>query len=223
MRSSLVPNSCFQPATCPARLRTANQGFMSGGYLQAQVGLQFTGVNCDSEQEAQITIPFACHNADMNHDIIISYPWLAAQGIDVIPRHQGLLVHRESDLIWCPGIVEIPTGETNRTNVSNVESIRDCTNSLAFGQQIDTAVVERLCDELDMYPNFDCFADAPLRSCKQVATSKEEVIQGFMKTENICWVNPPWSIWKWVEPYLLQGKCAGIILCPAWQKNGYHD
>ena len=72
--------------------------------------------------------------------------------------------------------------------------------------------------QLGMVPKFDCFADTPQGCCSRVARTREDVLKAFSDPRAMCWVNPPWKIWSEVEPYLSQGVCSAIVICPAWQK-----
>ena len=108
MRPNLLPPTCFTTSKTPARLRTANQSLMVGGHLEANVKLKFEGLDWDSEEPVSLELPFKRHNADMGHEILISYPWLVSMCIDILPRKQGLVVHHDDRVVWCPGMQEMP-------------------------------------------------------------------------------------------------------------------
>ena len=55
-----------------------------------------------------IECPAVFYDAPLGIDCILSYEWLAKNGIDVRCRRHGLEVVRSTGLMWIPGIVHLP-------------------------------------------------------------------------------------------------------------------
>ena len=72
--------------------------------------------------------------------------------------------------------------------------------------------------QLGISPTFDCFSNSNFYKFPNFAKTRDDVLHAFSSENEVCWVNPPFNLWPQVEPFLTQGKCSAIILCPAWRK-----
>ena len=108
MRGDLIPASCFLVSQQPHRLKAANQNLLLGGQLEANVKLRINGIDYDTDRPVELDIPIKCHNVKISHDIMLSYSWLVANRMDIIPRQHGMMILQEDSTIWWPGIREAP-------------------------------------------------------------------------------------------------------------------
>ena len=74
---------------------------------------------------------------------------------------------------------------------------------------------EKICDHLCAWPTLDCFASAWNAKADKFLTVSEDGL----KTEwgdDICWVNPPFSMWASVAKKVMKTSCWSICIVPEW-------
>ena len=81
----------MQHSRNPLALVTADGNRMEGGKKEVTVQLNFKVDHPDNPQQVDWSIPGTFHDADIQVDAILSYPWLEASHLGVFP-HLGSLV-----------------------------------------------------------------------------------------------------------------------------------
>ena len=103
IRPEIVHSSCFNVAKRPIRFVAANNSAMEGGNLEVEGVLCFHGKESESKSFREFQFPVAFYLAGITVDAIISYRWLAEQGMVVNPRRHGLSFLGETGAGWLAG------------------------------------------------------------------------------------------------------------------------
>jgi hypothetical protein len=99
VRKGLFPESDFIPAKNPVQLSTANGQLLDGGQCTIKLRMTFGQDNGRIVQPWRVWGEF--YEADTRADMILSYPWLGANHLAVIPEY-GCLALRTSGFRFLP-------------------------------------------------------------------------------------------------------------------------
>ena len=107
MAQGLFPPGVTKAAKHPMNIIAANQEKMGGGDRELWGVLELLATEVDTERPHKLQAPVQFYIADMKGvEAIISYKWLAENGLMVNPRRHGLNVWgiHEGEAFWVPGI-----------------------------------------------------------------------------------------------------------------------
>ena len=94
IKQSLIPEEIYKPAKKPLSLRTASGEHLQGGRRVANLEVL---VAAESDQNCQVKTPWKApitvHDGDIGADMIIGYPWLKRQRLDIQPWRNALQLH----------------------------------------------------------------------------------------------------------------------------------
>ena len=94
IRTGLLPDEVFQPARRPLALKTASGEPLQGGQRVATLQVEFAA---ETEGGVRTQTPWktdvAVHDGDIGVDVILGYPWLRRQRVDVQPWRNALQLH----------------------------------------------------------------------------------------------------------------------------------
>ena len=102
VRKGLVPGGYLQRSKNPVRLVAANSDVIAGGdrSVTLQVGLR--GESVKSGQLTPLYLPGEFYEAEIDLDMILSYPWLREHALGVFP-HLGSLAKDEPEFTLLHG------------------------------------------------------------------------------------------------------------------------
>ena len=96
VRSGILPNGCFRPAKQPLRLRTASGDSLPGGEREADIRLMFKAhVEGGTGPPKVWSTVVRAHDGGIGCDLILGYPWLRDNRLDVQPWRHTLQLHEE--------------------------------------------------------------------------------------------------------------------------------
>ena len=103
IRPGIVESGCFRVAKRPIRFVAANNSAMEGGNLEVEGMLCFHGKESESKKVREFRFSITFYLAEITVDAILSYRWLAEQGMTVNPRRHGLSFVGEAGVGWLSG------------------------------------------------------------------------------------------------------------------------
>ena len=94
VRRALLPDSCFTRSSKPLLLKTVSGEELHGGKDEVIITLSFEARTEDGEAVgsrwmSQVTV----HDGDIGCDLILGYPWLKVNRLDVQPWRDALQLH----------------------------------------------------------------------------------------------------------------------------------
>ena len=87
-----IDASLLNPSLKPIRLGVANSHRLSGGQIEATMTLTFDGMDVESGQRCQKTLPLQAYDAEVVCDLILSYGWMAEHNFVPHPRRHDLKI-----------------------------------------------------------------------------------------------------------------------------------
>ena len=66
--------------------------------------LMVEGVEQDTSVRNVFSLSFKAYDAPIDVDAILSYEWLARQGVVVHPRRHGIVIERDNTSFWVAGM-----------------------------------------------------------------------------------------------------------------------
>ena len=218
IRPGLVPGKYFRQSSRLIHFIAVNQTTLSGGHRELEGTLKIQGVEVDSCQPEILSLPFVCFDADMEVDILLSYGWLAAMHLDVMPRRHGLMSIQSDRQIWIAGEEERirPSGPGVQIGVLGTEQSH--TTNASKDYKVRPEYFAEIISQLGLKPTVDCFATATNTQCHRFFTKEQNALTMDWPSEDVMWMNPPWTLWPEAEAKLSQARCAAVAICPGWAK-----
>lgn len=100
IKSGLFPDQFFQPAQTPVNLVAANGTPLEGGRRDIVLHFNLRKVQNGVEQAKPATCQVVFHEADIQVDAIIGYPWLYFCKVGIFPHHNALAVENPFTLLY---------------------------------------------------------------------------------------------------------------------------
>ena len=122
IRRDIVDPKMFHDSAHPVRLGVANSTKLMGGGKDVHTLLSMKGVEMDTTQKVELRIPFVAYDANISHEIILSYAWLAENDILVNPTKHGLIIRLGGGMFWVEG-VDSPVSKKQRVILLESESL----------------------------------------------------------------------------------------------------
>ena len=91
VRRGLFSDSLFGRAHKPIQLVAANGQHLGGGQKTIRLGVGFTP-NENGTLYDEVRFDALCYEADINVDLILSYPWMRENKIGIFPHHRALVM-----------------------------------------------------------------------------------------------------------------------------------
>jgi hypothetical protein len=96
IRRDLLPDTCYRRARRPLLLKTASGEALAGGADEVELRLTFSAVTDDDKREANSwSTTVVVHDGLVSCDLILGYPWLRENQLDVQPWRDALQLHNE--------------------------------------------------------------------------------------------------------------------------------
>ena len=95
IRRNLVPAFCLDQCARHMQIMAANNMDMGGNHRLFNGHLIISGKPPEPHLPRELEIPLKAYDADIDVDAILSYEWMASQGIDVYPRQHGVSITYE--------------------------------------------------------------------------------------------------------------------------------
>ena len=122
IRRDIVDPKMFHDSAHPVRLGVANSTKLMGGGKDVHTLLSMKGVEMDTTQKVELRIPFVAYDANISHELILSYAWLAENDILVNPTKHGLIIRLGGGMFWVEG-VDSPVSKQQRVILLESESL----------------------------------------------------------------------------------------------------
>ena len=94
VRQGLLPDECFRAARKPLLLKTASGELLPGGQRVASLLME---IDAETDKGCPVKTPWktniTVHDGDVGADMIIGYPWLMRQRLDIQPWRNALQLH----------------------------------------------------------------------------------------------------------------------------------
>ena len=94
VRQGLLPDECFRAARKPLLLKTASGELLPGGQHVASLLVE---IDAETDAGCPVKTPWktniTVHDGDVGADMIIGYPWLRRQRLDIQPWRNALQLH----------------------------------------------------------------------------------------------------------------------------------
>ena len=106
IKRSLVDSRFFSPSAHPVRLGAANSTRLDGGTQEVSLRLNMEALEISRRTTINLSVPMFAYDADIKHDMIISFGWLVEHDVTINPRRMGLLFQHgpERDKWWVQGL-----------------------------------------------------------------------------------------------------------------------
>ena len=101
---NLIAPHLFQPSPRPVRLGAANSTRLCGGSQEVATILSMPALDVESKRKLDFRLPFVAYDADIKHDVIISFSWLVDNAAYLNFQRLGLYFKDKEELIWVQGL-----------------------------------------------------------------------------------------------------------------------
>ena len=221
IRRDLVPAEAFRRAEKPITFVAANQMLVSGGQQEFETTLVVQGVDPDLGSPSSLRLPIVCYDADIGVDLILSYEWMAAMKMDVIPRRHGLLVQADGYALWVPGVRE--TSQRVPTKISLASQCAIAKATFSEDIWVQPKYFSEIVHQFGLRPTLDVFGTPETSVCSRWSNPPGEVgDHASTGSEEVLWLHPPPAEGPEVEAIIARTSCAAIVICPAWEKPWIH-
>ena len=104
IQKDLIPKHLWDHRVKQVSFRTANKQIMKGGDKAVKAELQLRGRPAGTKGYCQVTLPVLLYGADIEADIILSYPWLRENGMVVAPGQHAMVSVEGLRTLWFDGL-----------------------------------------------------------------------------------------------------------------------
>ena len=223
VRKGLVDPKYLRPCGPEVSFVAVNKQGLGGNHNRLSCELSFQGCERDTKEKTTVVFPFRCFDASIDVDAILSYEWLARQGVTVWPRQHGVTVEGAGNSVWVPGV---KAGAEAR-KVNEVCRVRRQEKAEKPEEEENYVVRREYFEEftrrLNLKPVRDCFASDAETQCEKFFSIEEDALQQRWDPTEVLWLNPPWSLWPQVAAKLLGSTCTAVCVLPAWRKQWVRD
>ena len=126
VRRGLLPEGCFQESKRPLMLRTVSGDQLEGGRQEVVARVEF---RAETEDGGSVNRPWVtevrAHDGDVGCDIILGYPWLRSQRLDVQPWRDSLQLHDKPWWVLRDSRQEEDSDDEEEMDQVQVASIRE--------------------------------------------------------------------------------------------------
>lgn len=244
VRSNLVPPEFLKMAKDPVRLLAANNSVLFGGDKTVEIELHF-----QEEREGILSSNPLCFRAEfyvaeIDVDMILSYPWLRQNQVGVFPHHDALAIDTPYFALlhgWKSGC-RAPEKGVGKRNERKIRTLETQTNkkknqaqgACSFGREparwwtreysVRAMVVQEILSRFGVRPNRDGFANSKNKRFRKWwgpgSSCGEDAFEHHWGSE-VLWMNPPYDVLDKVLEKIVLDQAHVILVILVWKKRKF--